>query len=134
MAATYCHMTAPLRRLADRYVIAAAHAIANGQPVPDAAAAAFQRLGPVMEKAQARSSQIERAVIDLAEAAILAGREGESFSAVITDLGENGARFQLCELPVVARTTARRVRPGDRITVRLESADPARRTVDFALG
>lgn len=132
MAATYCHMTAPLRRLADRYVIAAAHAVANGQPVPDAAAAAFQRLGPVMEKAQARSSQIERAVIDLAEAAILAGREGESFDAVITDLGENGARFQLCELPVVARTAARRVRPGDRITVRLESADPARRMVDFA--
>ncbi|MEQ1495258.1 MAG: RNB domain-containing ribonuclease [Novosphingobium sp.] len=132
MAATYCHMTAPLRRLADRYVIRAALAVANGQPVPPEVEAAFQRLGPVMGKAQARSSQIERAVIDLAEAAMLAGREGEDFAAVVTDLGETGARIQLCDLPVVARTVARRVQPGDRIVVRLESADPVNRTVSFA--
>ena len=34
MAATYAHATAPLRRLADRYVVRAALAIANGQRVP----------------------------------------------------------------------------------------------------
>lgn len=132
MAATYCHMTAPLRRLADRYVIRAALAVANGQEVPESAAAAFQRLGPVMDRAQARSGQIERAVIDLAEAAILTGREGEHFAAVVTDQGESGARFQLCDLPVVARTTAHSVQPGERIRVRLESADPVRREVRFA--
>lgn len=132
MAATYCHMTAPLRRLADRHVIAAALALAHGRAVPPEVEAAFARLGPVMDKAGARSSQIERAVVDLAEAAILAGREGESFAAVVTDLGESGARFQLCDLPVVARTTAHRVRPGDRIAVRLEAADPLRREVRFA--
>ena len=36
MAATYVHATAPLRRLADRYVVEATLAIANGGPVPDA--------------------------------------------------------------------------------------------------
>jgi exoribonuclease R len=131
MAAAYCHMTAPLRRLADRYVVRAALAIANGLPVPTEVEAAFQRLGPVMAKAQARGSQIERAVVDLAEAAVLAGREGEDFEAVVTDLGETGARIQLCDLPVVARTVARRVQPGDRIVVRLESADPVRRQISF---
>lgn len=131
MAATYCHMTAPLRRLADRYVIRAALAVANGQPVPADVEAAFQRLGPVMEKAQARSSQIERAVVDLAEAAMLVGREGEDFEAVVTDLGETGARIQLCDLPIVARTVARRVQPGERIVVRLASADPIKRLVSF---
>ena len=35
MAATYAHATAPLRRLADRYVIEAALAVANGAPVPE---------------------------------------------------------------------------------------------------
>ena len=35
VAATYTHATAPLRRLADRYVVMAALAVANGQPVPD---------------------------------------------------------------------------------------------------
>jgi exoribonuclease R len=35
MAATYAHATAPLRRLADRYVVRAALAIANGRSVPE---------------------------------------------------------------------------------------------------
>lgn len=132
IAASYCHVTAPLRRLADRYVIRAALALAQGQAVPGEVEQAFQRLGPVMGKAGVRSAQVERAVIDLAEAAILAGREGETFEAVVTDLGEQGARIQLCELPVVARTTAHRVMPGDRITVRLDHADPIRREVRFS--
>ncbi len=132
MAATYCHMTAPLRRLADRYVIRAALAVANGLPVPAEVSAAFNRLGPVMDKAQARSGQVERAVVDLAEAALLVGREGEDFAAVVTDLGEAGARIQLCDLPIVARTAAHRVKPGTRIVVRLEAADPILRLVSFA--
>jgi exoribonuclease R len=132
IAASYCHMTAPLRRLADRYVIRAALALANGQPVAPEVEAAFQTLGPVMARAGARSSQVERAVVDLAEAAMLEGREGEDFAAVVTDLTEQGARIQLCALPVVARTTAHRVVPGDPVTVRLEEADPARRELRFA--
>ncbi|MEQ1497417.1 MAG: RNB domain-containing ribonuclease [Novosphingobium sp.] len=132
MAATYCHMTAPLRRLADRYVIRAALSLANGQPIEAEVEAAFQRLGPVMGKADARAGQVERAVIDLAEAAILAGREGESFAAVVTQIDEAGVRIQLCDLPVVARTNAHSVKPGQPITVRLDAADPARRIVGFS--
>jgi len=132
MAATYCHMTAPLRRLADRYVVRAALAVANGQPVPAAVSEAFHKLGPVMGKADARANQIERAVIDLAEAAMLSGREGETFSAVITDVDEIGARMQLCDVPVLARVDAHSVSPGERITVRLVSADPIKRQISFA--
>ncbi|MFM5884989.1 MAG: RNB domain-containing ribonuclease [Novosphingobium sp.] len=132
MAATYCHMTAPLRRLADRYVVRAALAVANGQAVPAVVEEAFHKLGPVMAKADARANQIERAVIDLAEAAMLSGQEGKSFSAMVTDLGDTGARIQLCDLPVVARTTAHAVTPGDKITVRLDRADPVRRELAFS--
>lgn len=131
MAATYCHMTAPLRRLADRYVVRAAHAVANGQPVPAAVNEAFQRLPAVMARADARAGQIDRAVIDLAETATLAGREGETFAAVITDLGESGARIQLCEEPVVARVDAHSVLPGAPVRVRLDSSDPVRRELHF---
>lgn len=132
MAATYCHTTAPLRRLADRYVVRAALAVANGQAVPAEVSAAFERLGGVMAKADARAAQVDRAVIDLAEAAMLLGREGQSFAAVVTDLEPSGARIQLCDQPVVARAAAHGVLPGDRITVRLDSVDLARRTVSFS--
>lgn len=132
MAATYCHMTAPLRRLADRYVVRAALAVANAQAVPAEVTAAFAGLGPVMSKADARSSQIERAVIDMAEAATLSGCEGEIFQAVVTDVDEIGARMQLCDVPVVARVVAHSVTPGEKLTVRLVSADPVKRQVSFA--
>ena len=132
IAAPYAHATAPLRRLADRYVIEAALALANGRPVPEEISAAFARLPVTMQRAEARAGQVERAVVDLAEVALLAGREGEVFEAVVTDLGEAGARIQLCAAPVVARTAANEVVPGDRIRVRLEAADPARRLLRFA--
>ena len=131
MAATYAHGTAPLRRLADRYVVRAALAVANGQAIPAEVAEAFTRLPATMARAAARDGQIERAVIDLAEAAFLSGREGEAFDAVVTDIGENGARIQLCALPVVARTTAHSVQPGAQIRVRLLSADTERRLLQF---
>ncbi len=132
MAATYCHMTAPLRRLADRYVVRAALSVANGQPVEPAVSEAFTRLGPVMAKADARANQVERAVIDLAEAAMLSGRAGESFAAVVTDVDEYGTRIQLCDVPVTARVTAHGARPGEKLTVRLDAADPVKRTVTFS--
>jgi exoribonuclease R len=131
MAATYAHATAPLRRLADRYVVDATLAVANGQAVPAATQAAFAALPAVMNKSGARAAQVERAVVDLAETALLAGREGEHFDAQVTDVGENGARIQLCDLPVVARVTARDAPPGTAVKVRLDAADPVRRTLAF---
>lgn len=131
LAATYAHATAPLRRLADRYVLQAALAVANGQAVPAAVVEAFTRLPEAMARADANAGRIDRAVKDLAETALLAGREGEVFAAVVTDNGESGARIQLCDLAVVARMQAADAVPGDPIRVRLRSADPVRRQLAF---
>ena len=131
MAATYVHATAPLRRLADRCVVEATLAIANGKPVPEGAIEAFPRLPKVMDRADARGNQIERAAIDLAETVVLHGREGKSFDAVITDIDERGARIQLCKLPVIARVDAKSAETGDEIEVRLVSADTDRRELRF---
>jgi len=93
MAATYVHATAPLRRLADRYVIMSALAVANGQPIPDAVSTTFARLPKIMAHADAQSAAIDRAVIDLAEAVTLQGSEGELFDALVTDEDKRGARI-----------------------------------------
>jgi exoribonuclease R len=127
MAATYAHCTAPLRRLADRYVLEAVLAVAAARQPGGSLAAAFARLPAAMARAEARDGQIERAVVDLAEVALLTGREGEVFAAVVTDIAENAARIQLSDLPVVARTAAHGVVPGAAIRVRLLTADPVQR-------
>jgi exoribonuclease R len=131
MGATYAHATAPLRRLADRYVVRAALALANGQPVPDAVSAAFARLPAVMARAEALEGQIERAVIDLAEAITLQDRVGQIFGAIVIDADQKGARIQLKDEAVVARVTAPGLSAGDSLRVRLVSADPQDRQVRF---
>jgi exoribonuclease R len=131
VAASYVHATAPLRRLADRYVIRATLAVTNGEPVPDSVAKAFGKLPAVMARADAIGGQIDRAVIDLAEAVMLQDREGESFAAVVTDADERGARIQLRDLPVVTRLALRGAAPGDAVTVRLTAADPDRQRIMF---
>ena len=131
LAATYAHATAPLRRLADRYVVQVTLAIANGRPVPETVTDAFARLPAVMARADARSGQIERAVIDLAETVMLQDRIDEVFEAVVTDLDERGARIQLGDLPVVTRVAAHHVEPGDTVRVRLTGADPETRKLAF---
>ncbi len=131
IAAPYAHCTAPLRRLADRYVLQATLAIATGKPVPDGVAQAFERLPRVMARAASRDGRIDSAVFDLAEAAMLANAEGDVFRAVVTDLRDDDARIQLCDVPVVARSKANGALPGDWIEVKLVSADPGQRTVRF---
>ena len=133
VAATYAHATAPLRRLADRYVVEAALAVSNGKPVPEPAQSAFERLPKVMQQADGLAGQIGRAVIDLAEAATLVGREGERFEAIVTDTDQRGARIQLCSPPVVARLKVDGLVAGKELTVRLDSADPVNRSVAFSM-
>lgn len=131
MAATYSHTTAPLRRLADRYVVEAALALANSKPVPEEVQQEFSRLPEVMDRAEAVASRVERAAIDLVEAVVLAGNEGKVFDAVVTDTDERGARVQLRDPAVVARVSARGVDPGDELRIRLVSVDPVKRQLSF---
>ena len=108
-------------------------AVANGRPVPKAVAAAIPKLPPVMARADTVGNAIDRAVIDLAEAIVMAGREGESFAATVTDVDAKGARIQIAEPAVVARLNdAKGLEPGDTLRVTLTAADPDRRQVSFA--
>lgn len=131
MAATYAHATAPLRRLADRYVCLAALAVANGQPVPDHVSDAFTALPEVMEQADTTANRLDRGVLDLVESVVLHGREGQTFAAVVTDVDDRGARIQLTDEAVVARVTAHGVEPGDEVRVKLVEASPAERLIRF---
>lgn len=131
IAAPYAHATAPLRRLADRYVLRAALAVANGKPVPEDVTSAFGRLRKVMARAANRDGQIDRAVIDLAETATLANQVGITFNATVTDVREDSLIIQLDDAPIVASVVAGPALPGDTIRVQLTAANPAQRRMEF---
>jgi exoribonuclease R len=131
VAATYAHATAPLRRLADRYVVEAALAVSNGRAVPDDVQRAFLELPEVMERAETRADRVESAVIALAEAVWLSGRVGDVFDAVLVDEDRQGAVIQIADPAVLARVEAHRVDPGDAVRVRLTAVDVPARRIDF---
>ena len=133
MRATYAHATAPLRRLADRYVCEAALAIANGRPVPDSVANAFERLPDVMNRADSTAAQVDAAVLELAEAVVLSGRIGEKFEGTVTDIDERGARIQIAEPAITTRVSADDLKVGATVALRLDEADPARRLTRFSI-
>lgn len=133
MAGTYAHATAPLRRLADRYVAAAALAIAAGRPVPDHVEAAFAALPDVMDEADSRAGRLDRVVVDLVEAVALESRVGAQFDAVVAEVDDRGARIQLVDAAVVARVSGEGLEPGQPLRVRLAEASPERREVRFEL-
>jgi exoribonuclease R len=131
IAATYAHATAPLRRLADRYTVQAALEVANGNPLPEHVSAALPRLPEAMAHASMQSSRVDRAVIDLAEAVMLQGHEGQTFQAVVVEDDDEVSRIQLTEIAVMAKLKAKNLHPGDDCRVKLVAADTQARTVTF---
>jgi exoribonuclease R len=133
MRATYVHATAPLRRLADRYVNEAALAVANGQAVPDVVTAAFERLPDVMNRADARAGQVDSAVLELAEAVVLACRAGEQFTGTVIAIDKKrGAQVQLADPAVITRVPGAGLAIGDTVQLRLDEANPAVRLTRFS--
>jgi VacB/RNase II family 3'-5' exoribonuclease len=131
MQATYAHATAPLRRLADRYVIEATLAVANDQPVPGWVTESFDRLPKAMSHGESVANRAERAAIELAEAVILADRVGDVFDAVVIDETDRGVQIQLADLPIIASVQAHHIDPGEDLRVRVDRVDVTSRQVEF---
>lgn len=118
LAAPYAHVTAPLRRLVDRYGTEICVAHAAGQPVPSWVTDALPGLGKTMISGVRRGGRVDRACIDAVEAAVLDSHVGEEFAAV----GLDKDTIQLAEPAVVARCTGD-IRVGRRMRATLVHAD-----------
>ncbi|HVF03677.1 MAG TPA: RNB domain-containing ribonuclease [Frankiaceae bacterium] len=131
IAAPYAHVTAPLRRLADRFANEVVLALVAGREVPGWCRAALPELPGLMAAADRRERELDRAVLDYVEAAVLERRVGETFDAVVTDVDDRGGIVQVAEPAVRARLVG--TAPlGAAIEVRLTEADVAQRRVRFA--
>lgn len=95
IAAEYSHVTAPLRRLVDRYtteICLALSAGAGAGGVPSWVVDAFDDLPKTMARSGQRASSFERAGIDIVEAALLTDRVGETFRGVVVDVDSKDPR------------------------------------------
>jgi exoribonuclease R len=125
VGAPYAHVTAPLRRLVDRYGTQVCLAVQEGREPPEWVVAALDFLGPVMADGARRASSVDRACTDLVEAAVLAPHVGEEFDGVALD----EHTVQLLDPAVVARTDDGGLPVGRPVRVRLVTADPQRRQI-----
>jgi exoribonuclease R len=131
VAAPYAHVTAPLRRLADRYATGVCLALHDGRDVPDHVRAALPALPATMGRTDRVANTAERAAVDLVEAILLQDRVGEEFGAAVVDAdGERGGTIALDDPPVRARCRGP-LTLGSRVRVRLVEADPVARKVRF---
>jgi len=126
IAARYAHTTAPLRRLADRYVL---DLLAGGGDRD-----ALARLPDEMAESGSRAGQVERAIIDGVETRLLEHRIGDRFAAVALENDRRGSVIRIADPAVRARLHADPPpTPGDSLTVELVRADPASRSLEFRL-
>jgi exoribonuclease R len=131
VGAPYAHVTAPLRRLADRFATEVCLAVAAGREVPAWAAEALPALPEAMEAGDHRAHALERAVVDATEAFVLADRVGAVFPADVVESGDRYGTVVLDEPPVRGRCDTRHLPLGEVVHVRCTVADVAARTVRF---
>ncbi|HMT26406.1 MAG TPA: RNB domain-containing ribonuclease [Microthrixaceae bacterium] len=132
IAAPYAHVTAPIRRLVDRFANECVLAAAAGIRPPGWALDALPSVAGWMDAAARRSSAVDREMIDVTEAAVLAHRLGEEFPAVVTNSGRGSSTIQLAE-PAVIASVAVELAPGTTCRVRLDSVDIAVPRTQFSV-
>ncbi len=133
IASTYAHVTAPLRRLCDRFANEVLLALSAGRTPPAWAVEALDELPSLMGRARTRDRNLERAIVDYVEAVALERSVGRTFSAVVTDVDHerDRGRIQLFDPAVVAHLPATGLTLGESLQVRLTHADPAAGLVHF---
>ena len=134
IGAPYAHVTAPLRRLVDRFGTEVCLAVAAGEAPAEWLRTALPDLPALMSASDATASAVDRACVDRTEAALLAGRIGERFEVVVLRPaaadGDAGEVF-LADPPVLARCRGP-IEAGAQAVVTLVEADPATGRIAFA--
>ena len=138
LASEYAHVTAPLRRLVDRYALEICVALCAGEDVPGWVIEKLHVLPDTMRESSRRAHQYENAILDLVEATMLASRVGESFAGVVVDVEEKDDHRGVVTIqePAIEATVvdSRPLPIGEDVTVTLSKADPHARRVEFTLG
>jgi exoribonuclease R len=138
LASEYAHVTAPLRRLVDRYALEICVALCSGEEVPGWVLEKLHVLPETMSESGRLARQYENAVLNLVEAEVLASRVGEEFAGVVVEVDdEDDSRGEvtIADPAVEAKVVGSGPLPvGSAVRVTLAVADPVERKVEFRHG
>lgn len=127
----YAHVTAPLRRLVDRFATEVCLALHAGEPVPAWVDEALDTLPDLMREGDGRAKKLDRSIVDATEAFVLQGRVGDTFPAEVIESGDDYGTIVVDDPAIRARCNGRDLPLGETIQVRCVTADVATRTVRF---
>ncbi|MFT4260495.1 RNB domain-containing ribonuclease [Microbacterium sp.] len=134
IAAPYAHVTAPLRRLVDRWGLTICLAASEGREAPEWARSGLAGLPALMRASAQRAADLAGRTLDLVEAALLAPHVGSVFGAVIVRRNGERGTVQLAEPAVTASAPLPPDAPaGSTVRLRLVRADVPKGRVEFAL-
>lgn len=133
IAAPYAHVTAPLRRLVDRFSAEIAVAHCAGAPIPAWVVAGLETVPDQMQAARRRAAAVTRDVVDFCEATVLASQIGEIFPAVALSANDGRAKVQIQDPAIVATVDHDGIEPGDRLLVQVIGADPAEAQITLSV-
>jgi exoribonuclease R len=122
VANPYAHVTAPLRRLVDRFGLVVCEALSAGEEVPAWVLEALPTIPEVMKTSDRRAGGVERGCTDAVEAAELRSHVGSTVEGVVVDQNEKGVVVQLIDFAVVAKATGR-ADEGATVQVRVDAAE-----------
>ena len=133
IAAPYAHVTAPLRRLVDRYTGEICVAICAGQEVPDWVSQSMAGLPAEMDNSNRRARKYERGVVDLVEAMVLAPQLGHTFTGTVleVDPDDDLGVLQIPEPAVEAKVKGAELVLGEQVSATLVAADLLSGRVEF---
>lgn len=129
----YTHSTAPNRRYADLVVQRQLKALLSGSP-PPYSFAELEVIAATCNERASHARRVERQLRKEAAAALMAGRTGQQFDAIVTGVKSTGTFVRLLHPPVEGRVTdgADSLHLGDSVKVRLLRTDTEVGHLDFA--
>ncbi len=134
IAAPYAHVTAPLRRLVDRWSLTICLAASRGDAIPSWARDSLDELPPLMQESGQRASRLNAATTNAVEAALLTPLIDSEIEATVIELRGERVAVQIADPAVTATAPMPSgAKPGDVVRLRIVHADIARGEVELAL-
>ena len=135
IASVYSHVTAPLRRLVDRFGNEILLALYADQRPPAWALEALEELPSLMGQSRQRESALERAMLDMAEALVLEHSVGEVFEGFVVSIDKKRERAvaQIAEPAIVSNIPSKGRTLAEHVKLRVDNVDVTKRHVNFAV-